>query len=99
MIGPLFGEHKNVAEFEDAFTNCRCPTDDVVLTWLPAEGMPLLDSGSEDYQTFPKGQDTRQWLATCPLCKVQFQLRWVLQRPSDHTTPYGYVQIVDDEAE
>ena len=96
MVGPMAGEHRNVAVFEDAFTNCQCAQDGAILNWEPDAGTPVIDTGSESLETYPIGSEVRRWMATCVVCKVSYRLQWILQRPSDHSTPYGYVSRIEE---
>ena len=86
MLAPTPQEHKNVAPFDDAYENCTCSCG-TLLVWLPVEGMPWLDSSSE--------QPPEIWRAVC-VCGVTYHLRKVMQRPSDHSLWYGYVFREDD---
>jgi hypothetical protein len=75
---------RSVAPFDEAFNECFCPTCLVRLVWEPLEGLPHVDSGSE--------QPVAVWLTSH--CGVVWELERVMQRPSDHTTWYGYVTLV-----
>lgn len=90
MLAPFRHEHKNVAPFADAFDSCYCPTDGTLLAWQPPEGLPWTDVLSEHPEL------VEVWYATCAACSVRYRLQWIMQRPSDHTTPYGYVWREDD---
>lgn len=90
VMGPTRQQQKNVHVFEDAFEHCYCPTCGTLLDWQPPDGIPWKDSSSENEPM------VEIWHATCPTCQVQFQLEWFMQRPSDHTTAYGYIKRVSD---
>lgn len=93
MLAPSQQDQIRVDVFEEAFTDTTCPTCAVVLSWQPPDGVPRKDAISEKHPEEDVGF-VRIWTASC--CGVTYELQWAMQRPSDHSTPYGYVKRVQE---
>jgi hypothetical protein len=91
MIGPTVLQHKNVAPFDEAFFQCLCPSCALPIVW---EGLNRQIDNISEHHPEELPPYVRHWSGAH--CGVVYRLEWVLQRPSDHSTPYGYVWRVEE---